>query len=246
MSRFLLLLAPLLCVPACSARLPEPIELFNGRDLTGWTVMAVPADQDQTWWSVVDGAIEANSMGRPDHDQVWLMHEAEFDDFELNLQFQAFHDSPGNSGVQVRSRYDAAPDAPRGGYLDGPQVDIHPPTPWRTGMIYDETRGVQRWVDPSLPDWRMPDSLKPAEWRFFFADEGAGWNDLKILCRGTRITSILNGIVMRDFEGAGILDSEAHQARKVGLTGHIALQLHVGDETRIRFRNIRVTPYQSE
>jgi hypothetical protein len=39
--------------------------------------------------------------------------------------------SPGNTAVQFRSRYDASATAPNGGWLDGPQVDIHPPAPFR-------------------------------------------------------------------------------------------------------------------
>lgn len=224
----------------CASTDDTPIALFNGEDLSGWSVKAVPADQNQAFWSVQDGAIEANSMGRPEHNQVWLQHEKEFGDFELTLEFQAFRSSPGNSGVQVRSRYDSGPEAPNGGYMDGPQVDVHPPTPWRTGMIYDETRGTQRWIAPSLPDWRMPDSLAPDVWRFVYADEEGGWNELRIVCRGTRVTTYLNGIQMRDYDGAGLLDDENHRARDVGMRGHVALQLHVGDETRIRYRAILV------
>jgi hypothetical protein len=91
-------------------------------------------------------------MGNKVHNYVWLMTEREFTDFELRLKFQAFRDSPGNSGVQFRSRFD---EMANGGCLDGPQVDINPPpeSSWRTGLIYDETRGEQRWVFPSLKDW---------------------------------------------------------------------------------------------
>ena len=214
--------------------------LFNGRNLDGWQVNHVPEDNVDGFWMVEDGMIVGNTMGRPEHDQVWLVHRQEFDDFELALEFQAFRDSPGNSGVQVRSRYDSGPDAPKGGWLDGPQVDVHPPTPWRTGMIYDETREERRWIAPSLPDWNMPDSLKPADWLFFYEDEGAGWNELRIACKGTQITSTLNGTVMRDYDGSGLLDNADHKRHDVGMKGHIALQLHVGDEVHIRYRNIRV------
>jgi len=219
--------------------------LFNGRTLDGWEVKHVPQDDVEGFWTVEDGTIVGNTMGNPNHDQVWLVHRQEFEDFELHLEFQAYRDSPGNSGVQVRSRYDDHPDAPKGGWLHGPQVDIHPPTPWRTGMIYDETWEERRWISPSLPDWNMPDSLKPADWVFNYSDEGSGWNDLSIVCRGTSITSRLNGVVMQDFDGAGILDNREHRYHEVGLYGHIALQLHVGDETRIRFRNIRVRQIDS-
>lgn len=214
--------------------------LFNGENLEGWTVKCVAEDSSKTFWKVEDNSIVCNSIGQPDHDYVWLMTEEEFGDFELILRFQAFRDSPGNSGVQVRSRYDSAPDAPNGGWLDGPQIDLHPPLPWRTGFIYDETREERRWISPSLPDWNVDESYAPAVVDFKYAGDGDGWNELRILCSGTRIRSILNGHVVRDYDGSGVLDNEAHKKRSVGLKGHIALQLHSHDELRIRFKDIRL------
>ena len=69
--------------------------------------------------------------------------EDEYSDFERALKVQTYRDSKGNSGVQVRSRYDG--DA---GWLDGPQVGINPPAPWRSGFIYDETREAKIWISP--------------------------------------------------------------------------------------------------
>lgn len=216
------------------------ITLFNGEDLSGWEVKCTPEDGEKVFWTVRDGAIEANSMNRPDHDYIWLIHEDEFSDFELRLQFQAFRDSPGNSGVQVRSRFDESPDAPRGGWMNGPQADINPPTPWRTGLIYDETWGERRWIYPSLEDWNIDKSYAPDKWKFKFADQGDGWNDFRIICNGTSIETYLNGLQMADLDGRGLLTNEAHEKFNVGLIGHIALQLHSGDELKIRFKNIKL------
>lgn len=216
--------------------------LFNGQDLTGWHVSSVEKDRSKTYWTVQDGAIECNSLKDGDHDYVWLMTDRTYADFELELEFQAFRNSPGNSGVQVRSQYDTDPGAPRKGWLDGPQVDIHPRGPWRTGYIYDETRGVRHWIAPELPGSGMKQRPVPEGWSFVFADEGTGWNRLRIVCRGTRITTELNGVQIVDYDGTGILDDEAHRVHQVGLDGHIALQLHSGDKLRIRFRNLRIRP----
>jgi len=212
--------------------------LFNGKDLTGWIVKTLPGDRDKVFWKAVDGAIECDSMGRKKHAYVWLMTEKEFGDFELKLKFQAFRDSPGNSGIQVRSRYDESPKAPRGGWLDGPQIDIHPPGPWRTGLIYDETREEKRWICPSLKNWAIKREQGPKETKFKYADEG--WNEMTIRCDGTKIKTILNGITIADYDGAGVLDNEAHKKHNVGMKGQIALQLHSNDELRIRFKDIRI------
>jgi len=207
--------------------------LFNGKDLAGWTVKCTPQDKGKEFWKVVDGAIVCDSMGRKDHDYVWLMTDREFGDFELRVKFLAYRDSPGNSGIQVRSRYDES-----AGWLDGPQVDIHPPAPWRTGLIYDETRGERRWIHPSLKSAAMDPSHAPKQWKFHYAEDG--WNELTILCRGLRIRTTLNGFLISDYDGTGLLDNEAHRTRNVGLRGHIALQLHRRDELRIRFKEIEI------
>jgi len=220
--------------------------LFDGRSLDGWEVKCTAKDRDLEVWRVRDGLLSCDSMGNPDHDYVWLMSEGEFSDFELLLIFRAFRDSPGNSGVQIRSRYDANPSAPRGGWMDGPQVDIHPPLPWRTGLLYDETREVRRWISPSLPDWRIEQSHAPASWRFVYADQGDGWNELRVFCRNLRITARLNGLLMSDFDGRGVLDDSAHLKRRVGRSGHIALQLHANDELRIDFKEIRIREFAKE
>jgi len=210
--------------------------LFNGKDLSGWHVSCLPQDSEKVFWSVEDGAILCNSIGRKDHNYVWLMTDGEFQDFELRLKFQAFSDSPGNSGLQFRSRFDKTDGD---GWLNGPQIDIHPPKPmsWRTGLIYDETRGEQRWVFPSLPNWEMPEKYEPKEHIMKYGD---AWNDLTLICKGMQIKTIVNGIVRADWDATGVFDNEFHRKHNVGQKGHFALQLHSGDELRIKFKDIEI------
>jgi hypothetical protein len=215
------------------------VDLFDGGTLAGWTVRCLPADAAKTFWTVREGAIHCDSIGRKDHHYVWLVHEREWADFELELEFQAFRASPGNTGVQIRSRYDGSSAAPNGGWLDGPQIDVHPPAPWRTGLIYDETRTEKRWIFPSLTSSRIEPRPTPAGFSFRYAEDGGGWNQLRIVARGTTITTRLNGVTMADFDGAGVLDNEGHRRLDVGLRGHIALQLHVRDELKVSFRRLR-------
>jgi hypothetical protein len=209
--------------------------LFDGTTLAGWHVGARPEDIDKNFWTVREGAITCDSRGRRDHDYVWLLSDGEYGDFELKLKVRGFGESTGNSGVQVRSRYD------RGAFwLDGPQVDVHPPGPWRTGLIYDETRGTRRWVFPSLPDWNIEPGQGPPRWTWKQSGEDDGWNTLEIVCRGTTIRTTVNGIPIADFNGAGILDDANHRARGVGLRGHIGLQLHSRDELLIQYKDLFV------
>jgi hypothetical protein len=60
--------------------------LFNGRDLSGWTVKCKPADRERAWWRVEDGAIVADSRGHI----ALQIHTGE----ELRVRFR---------GLQVRS-----------------------------------------------------------------------------------------------------------------------------------------------
>jgi hypothetical protein len=205
--------------------------LFDGKTLKGWRVESRPEDRGKVFWQARDGAIVCDSLGRKDHDYVWLVAEEEFGDFELTLEVRGFAESPGNSGVQFRSRYDADL-----GWLHGPQVDVHPPAPWRTGLIYDETRETRRWIYPSLKDWNIDPAQGPARWKW----DAAGWNRLRLVCEGTRVRTEVNGVPIADYQGAGILDDEAHRKRGVGLKGRFALQLHSKDELKIEYRGLRV------
>lgn len=212
------------------------VSLFNGGDLTGWVVRCKPEDREKHFWKVEDGAITADSIGHRDHDYIWLLSAEEYDNFELRLKVQGFRESPGNSGVQVRSRYDD-----EAGWLDGPQVDINPPAPWRTGMVWDETRGNQRWLYPTLAEGQgINESLAVPGWTWKYAGDGDGWNDLHITCRGNRLEAVLNGVAVMQYDGHGVLDDEVHRKRNVGTRGHIALQIHRGDSLRIRFKDIRL------
>ncbi|MCW5965876.1 MAG: DUF1080 domain-containing protein [Bryobacterales bacterium] len=223
--------AALILVFASFSLAGEWQSLFDGKSFDGWRVEAKPADRNRGFWSVVDGAIRADSMGRKDHDYVWLIRDGEFADFELHLQVRDYPESTGNSGVQIRSRWDAAKE-----WLHGPQVDIHPPTPWRNGLIYDETWEARRWIHPSLPNWDIAPEQGPSTWTW----RAGEWNQMEILCRGGRITTKVNGVVITDKDLSAVLFDEAHQNHRVGRSGQIALQLHTRDELKIEFKDIRI------
>jgi hypothetical protein len=108
-------------------------------------------------------------------------------------------------------------------------------------MVWDETRGNQRWLWPLVPKGKWVDEsmAKPGQ-TFRFASHDPGWNDFEITARGTHIKASLNGLQIMSWDGAGVLDDELHRTRRVGLKGHIALQIHTGDQLRVRFRNIRL------
>jgi len=191
----LIILLLIFIISGCKLTVWE--SLFNGKDLDGWSVKCLPADQGKKYWTVTNGYIQCNSMGDTDHNYVWLMSDRVFTDFHLRLRFQVFRESGGNSGVQFRSSYDDSDSATYGGWLNGPQADIHGPDPYRTGLIYDETEGVRRWIYPSLPDWNITPEQAPRsalETRLvYFEDSPDAWNDMEIICNGMRVVIRVNG-----------------------------------------------------
>ena len=208
--------------------------LFDGKTLKGWKVKCKDRDRDKQYWKVEDGTITAQVPKKSRHDYIWLQTEQEYGDFELKMMIQTYASSKGNSGIQVRSRYDD-----RARWLDGPQVDINPRGPWRNGFIYDETREVKKWISPIVgpPSMAKPKHA-PKGWKWSHADKADLWNKVHIICKGANIKTIINGVTVVDYNGSGCLDDKIHRDRNVGMKGHIFLQIHPGGPLKIRFRNI--------
>ena len=72
----------------------KPIQLFNGKDLTGWKM----SNSGPPVWTVQDGTLVTPGNG-PE-----LMSDAKFQDFKLHIEFNCGKDS--NSGVYLRGRYE--------------------------------------------------------------------------------------------------------------------------------------------
>ncbi|MGB7437687.1 MAG: DUF1080 domain-containing protein [Candidatus Acidiferrum sp.] len=72
-----------------------PISLFNGKDLTGWTMSKPDA---KTVWKVENGKLITPGNG-PE-----LINNSNFKDFKLHVEFNAGPES--NSGVYLRGRYE--------------------------------------------------------------------------------------------------------------------------------------------
>lgn len=263
------LLISLLSITSLSLSAAEPI--FNGKDLTGWKVQCLQRDMEKTYWSVQDNAITVDTKGDKNHDYVWLTYDEEIADFELTLKIRSIRKTIGNSGIQIRSRYTELPaDSEKSHYLNGPQIDIHPPTPYRVGLVYDETIGVQRWIYPNLKNWGIQESdANKHSWIWqSLNDDGSystlvsdektqplsplsdaevknGWNLLKIRAQGDVIQTWVNGHLVTYFEGTTDLNTPFHKKYNVGSTGKISLQLHSGDDLGLQFKDITLDKLQT-
>jgi len=117
-------------------------DLFNGKDLTGWTIYGTEL------WYVEDGLLICESG--PDKEYGYLGTKDEFKNFELTLEFKQGAD--GNSGVFFRSSIE-------GTKIAGWQVEVAPPG-HSTGGIYESYgRG---WL--IKPDPEKDKALKYEDW----------------------------------------------------------------------------------
>lgn len=120
----------------------QELSLFNGKDLSGWTVYGTEK------WYVEDGLLVSESG--PDKQYGYLATDKYYDDFDLTLEFK--QEANGNSGVFVRSTVD-------GTKVNGWQVEVAPPG-HDTGGVYESYgRG---WL--IKPDPEKDKVLKEGEW----------------------------------------------------------------------------------
>lgn len=115
----------------------QEIELFNGSDLSGWTIYGT-----EKWY--VEGGLLVCESG-PDKGYGYLATNEHYKDFELTLEFQ--QEANGNSGVFVRSTVE-------GTKVSGWQVEVAPPG-HDTGGVY-ESYGRGWLIKPEgKPDVKM-------------------------------------------------------------------------------------------
>lgn len=154
-------------------------------------------------WYVENGLLVSESG--PDKGYGYLGTQEFFKDFELTMEFK--QEADGNSGVFIRSTVE-------GTKVSGWQVEVAPPD-LHTGGIYESYgRG---WL--VKPDPSKDKALKYGD-----------WNEMKIVVKGDRLISYLNGVEMVDFSDAKIGQGE----------GRILLQIHDGGGIKVYWRNIRI------
>jgi|TARA_B100001142_G_scaffold127339_1_gene129196 hypothetical protein len=175
----------------------ESVSLFNGVDLSGWTIHGTEK------WYVEDGDLVCENGS--DNEYGYLSTDEYYDDFILTLEYK--QESNGNSGVFFRSTLD-------GIIINGWQVEISPPG-HDTGGIYESYgRG---WLI-------KPDPIKDKSLKY------GDWNSMKIMVKGDNVKTWLNGVEM-----IHINDQKIGEGK-----GSIALQIHAGDDVKVRWRNIKL------
>jgi len=207
--------AVLLFVSLCSvARAGEQktIQLFNGKDLSGWTYhLADPNVKMEDVWSVKDGVLRCT--GKPAG--YLITKRNDFRDYRLTLQWRWCTGHGGNNGVLVHCSTPGA----LGVWCKSIEVQLAHGNAgdfWVIGTELDVPNEAERKKGRrhlNLTD----DSEKPI----------GQWNTMEIVCKGDEITVKVNG------------DLVNHATNVSETQGAIALQ---SEGTPIEFRDIELTP----
>jgi hypothetical protein len=193
--------------------------LFNGTDLSGFVI-----EDGNATFEVKDGVITGTTATPSPN--TFLATRAVYADFEL--EFEVKVDDLLNSGVQIRSRSntESGGQTPIGRFF-GPQVEIEA-SPGQAGYIYGEATG-RGWLSPE------PRSDDPAVNQHDLFKNGE-WNHYRIIAKGPRIQSFINGHPVAD-----LTDEEIHATHP---EGHIGLQVHSIKKEQhpmqVSWRNLRI------
>lgn len=174
------------------------VTLFNGKDLSGWTVKGTDAT-----FQIEDGTVIGTNQGRTN---TFLATDKIYSDFILELE--VWVDPRMNSGLQFRSAQNET------GRVYGYQAEIDPSERAYSGGIYDEARR----------DWLYPLSLNPSAKSAFKNNE---WNRYRIEAVGSSIriwvndicTSVMEddlspeGFIALQVHGVGREEDEGRQAK---------------------------------
>ncbi len=215
----LLLAALIVCAPAFAEE--GFVDLFNGKDLTGW-------DGNPELWSVEDGALTGKTKG-PEHltyNQFLIWRGGTVKNFELRVKMKVEGDS--NSGIQYRSK-----ELPENGKwsIGGYQCDVHPAAENNAMVYHERGRGIVAKngqtvvVDPAAKKWltveREPVAVNIAE-----------WNEYTVVATGNHLVHKINGQVtteLHDFDEAGR-----------ALDGLLAFQVHRGPAMKVSIKDVQL------
>lgn len=145
------------------------VNLFNGKDLSGWN----PVGKES--WTVEDGLIHGRGLTK---DYGYLQTDRSYRDFQISLRFKCVGD--GNSGVFFHTAFKPG----TADVTQGMQFEIDCNMMHHTGGVYAEDgRGWVAWPAPENESVVRRDD----------------WNEYLLEVRGNRYRSRLNGVEMLDF-----------------------------------------------
>lgn len=217
------------------------INLFDGKTLDGWVHMNGAHD-----FYVEDGAIVGRTVPSSSRTNSFLCSLQEFADFELELE--TYIDPITNSGIQFRTQVRELPGsadslgrAGMPGRINGPQVEIrrHYPGLPTTGVLYGE----------ALTTGWLSSQEKIEEGHSYSVDDG--WNKLRIVAKGPRIQTWVNGHLVEDLVNEevyrthkrGFIGLQVHGlSREVNQPAAVELGMTTSQSLVVKWRDIRIRP----
>ena len=198
------------------------VDLFNGKDLTGWA----PKGGTCTF-EVIDGNIVGTCL--PKSKSTYLCTEKDdYKDFIFTCEMKWEID--GNSGVQFRSRIKPAKkakvDNDQTKVVYGPQVEMEEFAKGRfwSGAVYGQSCGGYFY-----PLW-LKEHVKTRT-----ALKKDDWNRVTISAKGDEVKTWINGVPMAHWN-----DSKNEYPQ-----GFFGLQIHSGKQGKIMFRKLKVKELKS-
>lgn len=174
----------------------------------GKTFAGWEGDTNKTW-RIDDGAIVGGTLTTMVPRNEFLATTRRYTNFVLRLKVKLVGtEGFVNSGVQIRSERQ-----PQHHEMIGYQADIG--TGW-WGAIYDESR--RNTVLAKADEAAVKKALKEGE-----------WNDYEVRAEGRRIVIRLNGVQTVDY---------TEPDEKIPQHGLIAVQVHGGGKTEVRFKDV--------
>lgn len=187
------------------------VELFNGKNLEGWT-----QHNGTATYKVEDGTIVGTtSEGSPNS---FMCTKKNYGDFELEFEVKVADEL--NSGCQIRSQQKDG-----NGRVNGPQVEIEASgkNGAEAGYVYGEATG-RGWLTPE-------DRLKPHK-----NMKDGEWNRFRIVAKGPRIQTWINGKQIEDLTDEAIY--KTHPTGFIGLQVH-GIKKGTGPYS-VAWKNIRI------
>ena len=176
MKKAILLIAISFTLVFCAFQKEKWVKLFNGKDLSGWTIRGEQVKND---YRIENDEIVG--ISKPNSQNTFLCTTKNYDDFILELEVKV--DTGMNSGIQFRS--ESRPDF-KNGRVHGYQAEIDPAARAWSGGLYDEAR--RGW----LVDLKNNPEGRQAFKKF-------DWNSYRIEAVGKTVRIFLNGVKTTDY-----------------------------------------------
>lgn len=180
------------CQSSGSSDEKQPIELFNGNDLTNWTV------ESNGQFSVANGVIKLN------RGTGWLRSNEKFSDYVLTIEFR-FMEERANSGIFVRTQETMHEDV-KGYPNNGYQIQLMDSKKehYALGELIEYGAGP---FETSFDPKALERAYKPY----------GQWHTYEITAKGETLKVVLNGEVITKASGIKNLDGHIGIQGEFGL-----------------------------